>query len=107
MRPFLSKRAVRAEPSPGLSADPATPADGWRRRSVWRFRPVPSLSACGLFLAPTIALVTCAILSDLVVAAGTTVSAVLSDWRGGAVHMTVAAILMVVVIGGTIFLTSR
>ena len=61
MRPFLSKRAIRAEPSPGLSADAAIPGDGWR----WRFRPVPLLSACGLLLAGTIALGTWAVLADL------------------------------------------
>jgi len=42
----------------------------------------------------------------LVVGAGTTVSAVLDDWRSGAVHMTIAAVLIVVVIGGTIFLAA-
>jgi diguanylate cyclase (GGDEF)-like protein/PAS domain S-box-containing protein len=65
MRAFLSKHAIRAEPSPGLSADEATPAGGWSTRSVWRFRTLPLLVGCGLFLVLTIALGTWAILSDL------------------------------------------
>ncbi len=43
----------------------------------------------------------------VVVAAATTVSAALADWRNGALYLTVAAVLMVLLIGGTIFLTAR
>jgi diguanylate cyclase (GGDEF)-like protein/PAS domain S-box-containing protein len=43
----------------------------------------------------------------MVVGAGTTVSAILADWRRGAIHMSVAAVLIIMVIGGTIFLTAR
>jgi len=43
----------------------------------------------------------------VVVAAGRTVSAVLSEWQSAAIYTTVAAVLIVFVIGGIIFLSAR
>jgi diguanylate cyclase (GGDEF)-like protein/PAS domain S-box-containing protein len=43
----------------------------------------------------------------MVIGAGTATSAILADWRRGAIQMSVAAVLIIIVIVGTIFLTAR